>query len=86
MCRRRTNKRSCCNPLVLSDVVMPKLSGPEVVRRIQRFRPGIKTLLMSALAGEALGRHNVDPSMSVLRKPFTKDSLGKKIRAVLDEA
>lgn len=68
--------------LVLTDVVMPEMGGPELVRQLRAERPALKVLYMSGHSGKqgALGAE------AVLEKPFTLDSLSKKVRDVLDRA
>ncbi|OGK87981.1 MAG: hypothetical protein A2X52_13690 [Candidatus Rokubacteria bacterium GWC2_70_16] len=72
--------------LLLTDVVMPHMSGPELTGRIAMLRPGIRVLYMSGYTGEALGRHgDVEPGAALLQKPFTPDILGRKVRETLDD-
>ncbi len=71
--------------LVLSDVVMPHMSGPEVVRRIAAGRPGIRVLCMSGYTDNAVLRHHVlDRQIAFLQKPITPATLARKVREVLD--
>jgi two-component system, cell cycle sensor histidine kinase and response regulator CckA len=73
--------------LVLSDVVMPGMSGPALVERVVAERPRVRTLFMSGYAGDAVTRHGVlEGSPHLLPKPFTSDALGTKVRQVLDES
>lgn len=71
--------------LVLTDVVMPEFGGLELAERLQRERPEVRVLLMSAheeapvWAGAALAQHS-----RILLKPVTPDSLATKVRAALD--
>ncbi len=68
--------------LLVSDVVMPGMSGPELVGRLTRLRPGLKTLLISGYAkGAKLDPHCGD---AFLRKPFTPQDLGGAVRELLD--
>lgn len=66
--------------LVLTDVVMPGMDGPETVSQLRRLRDDFRTLFMSGYADADLG----DPSLDVLRKPFTPQKLGTTIRRLLD--
>lgn len=70
--------------LLLTDVVMPGMSGHELaVQMLQRW-PQIKVLYMSGYTDEMLGRYGVvDPSLAFLEKPFSPESLRRKIREVL---
>ena len=71
--------------LLLSDVVMPGTSGPELVRQLVERRPALKVLYMSGYADEALVPHSVLKSgVAFLPKPFTSETLGRKVREVLE--
>ncbi|MCU0680836.1 MAG: ATP-binding protein [Polyangiaceae bacterium] len=71
--------------LLLSDVVMPLVSGPELARRLGRSRPGLKILCMSGYTDEAVIRHGaLDPGIAFIQKPFTPESLARRVRDVLD--
>lgn len=70
--------------LVLSDVIMPGLSGPETAAQLRRLRPGLRTLFMSGYMGEKIIRHGIQESdFAFIEKPFTPQSLLQKIREVL---
>ena len=72
--------------LLLSDVVMPGASGPELVRRLVERRPALKVLYMSGYTEEAIVHHGVlDPGIGFLHKPFKSGTLGRKVREVLDQ-
>ena len=64
--------------LLLTDVVMPEMSGPELAQRLQAVRPALKVLYMSGYTDDLVGPHGV-----LLEKPFTTDSLAVKVREVL---
>jgi DNA-binding NtrC family response regulator len=71
--------------LVLTDVLMPGIHGPELVKRITERLPGIKALYMSGHADDALLHHGVlEGGLAFLEKPFTRDELTTKVREVLD--
>jgi two-component system, cell cycle sensor histidine kinase and response regulator CckA len=67
--------------LVLSDVVMPGLSGPEVVARLQERTPGLPALFMSGYAPESEGPLG---SAGLVRKPFTVTQLLTTVRSAID--
>jgi CheY-like chemotaxis protein len=71
--------------LILTDVVMPGASGPELVRQLVERRPTLKIIYMSGYTDDAIVHHGVlDPGVEFLHKPFSSESLGQKIREVLD--
>jgi two-component system cell cycle sensor histidine kinase/response regulator CckA len=73
--------------LVLTDVVMPHLSGPEMVSRLRQFRDDFKVLYMSGFTDETIGHHGVvDREAHLILKPYTGDALARKVREVLDGA
>jgi len=72
--------------LLLTDVVMPRMSGPELARNVRFARQEIKVLFMSGYTDEALGLHGVlDAGTQFIQKPFTTDALLGKVRQALDE-
>ena len=72
--------------LVVSDVVMPTMSGRELSERLARMRPQVKVLFMSGYTDDQLLQRGVLQSGSgnFLEKPFTPDALARKVREVLD--
>ncbi len=71
--------------LLLTDVVMPGMSGKEVADRLHELRPSARVLFMSGYTDEAIVRHGVlDANVEFIQKPFTWAKLGKKVRDVLD--
>lgn len=70
--------------LLLTDVVMPGISGRELAERIARSRPGIKILYMSGYTDQAVVHHGILESDAVLlQKPFNMASLATKLREIL---
>jgi len=69
--------------LVLTDVVMPNMKGSELAERLRHVRPGVRVLLMSGYAHEAIFSQCRDRT-AFLAKPFTSVELVEKIREVLD--
>ncbi len=71
--------------VLLTDVVMPGASGPELTRQLVEQRPGLKVIYMSGYTEDTIIHHGVlNPGIAFLHKPFTSDTLGRKIREVLD--
>ncbi|MDB4915020.1 MAG: domain S-box protein [Gemmatimonadetes bacterium] len=71
--------------VILTDVVMPGGSGPDLMRRLALQRPGLKVIYMSGYTEDAITHHGVlDPGIAFLHKPFTSETLGRKLREVLD--
>jgi CheY-like chemotaxis protein len=71
--------------LLLSDVVMREMGGPELARRLVRSRPSMKVLLMSGFEYRSIGQADgVDADAAFLSKPFTPDGLARKVRDVLN--
>ncbi len=68
--------------LLLTDVRMPGMSGPEVAQRVRASRPGIRVLYMTGYGGDALAGTLVDPR-DIVEKPFTLDGLGRRVREAL---
>jgi DNA-binding NtrC family response regulator len=71
--------------LLLTDVVMPEMSGLELRQRFVRSRPHTRVIYMSGYTDETLGRHGtLEADIVFLQKPFRFAELGRKIRDVLD--
>lgn len=71
--------------LVLTDVVMPNMSGRELVEQLAKRKPELKVLYMSGYTDDTVVHHGVlDRGIAFLQKPIMPDALGKKVREVLD--
>jgi PAS domain S-box-containing protein len=71
--------------LLLTDVVMPGMSGRELAERLAEIRPEIPALFMSGYTDDAIVRHGLlPPRIAYLQKPFSPDALARKVREVLD--
>jgi two-component system cell cycle sensor histidine kinase/response regulator CckA len=68
--------------ILVTDVVMPGISGPELAKRIEAARPGMKVLFMSGYSGDALG--TLEDGVGFIQKPFSMESLAARVREVLD--
>jgi len=65
-------------------VVMPQMSGRELIERLTPLRPEMKVLYMSGYTDDAIVRHGLlDERLEFIQKPFTADALARKIRSVL---
>jgi len=71
--------------LLLTDIIMPDMSGVELYDQVRASRPGLKRLYMTGYGGDDLGRRGLlDPDMVVLEKPFNSTTLLARVRAALD--
>jgi len=69
--------------VLLTDVLMPDISGPELAARIARFKPTIKQLFMSGYPeGVLAARGDLPENATILEKPFTAEALARKIRSL----
>ena len=74
-----------CVDLVLSDVIMPGMSGPTLVEYLRRQRPALKALYMSGYMEHPIVENGgINPAVNLVQKPFTPESLVRKVRAILE--
>jgi two-component system, cell cycle sensor histidine kinase and response regulator CckA len=73
--------------VVLSDVVMPGMAGPELASLLIERRPSLKVIYMSGYTDDALDRRGVrEAGVAFLQKPFTRDTLSRAVRDALEAA
>jgi CheY-like chemotaxis protein/two-component sensor histidine kinase len=73
--------------LLVTDVVMPGMSGPEVAQAVTAMRPGTQVLYTSGYTDSQIGHHGVlEPGIAFLQKPFSADDLTRKVRSLLDDS
>jgi len=71
--------------VLLTDVVMPGMDGRQLAQRISAVKPGVKVLFMSGYTADVIAQRGVlDEGVQFLSKPFTRDDLARKMRAVLE--
>jgi CheY-like chemotaxis protein len=71
--------------LILTDVVMAGMNGPELAKEMATLRPGLRVLFMSGYTDNVISHQGVLPAdVAYVQKPFTAESLAEKIRAALD--
>ncbi len=71
--------------LLITDVVMPDMRGPQLATQIRRGRPGLRTLFMSGYSDDSLANGGlVDPGLVLMEKPFSPDALALRVREILD--
>jgi CheY-like chemotaxis protein len=74
-------------PLMITDVVMPGLSGPVLADKLAAARPEMRVLYTSGYADDEVAQHGmVGLDSAFLEKPFTRDALVRKVRELLDLA
>lgn len=70
--------------LLLTDVVLPEMSGRDLADQLQRAQPGLRVLFMSGYTDAAIVHHGtLEKGTPFIQKPFSPDSLSRKLREVL---
>ena len=70
--------------LLVSDVMMPRMSGPELAQRLRGLRPEMRVLFVSGYTDSEIVREGeLEPGTDFLQKPFTREQLATKVREVL---
>lgn len=69
--------------LLLTDIHVPRMAGPELARRARLLRPEMKVLYMSASGGEVPSSAQIEPDPQILAKPFSSEVLDQRVRRAL---
>jgi two-component system, cell cycle sensor histidine kinase and response regulator CckA len=72
--------------LLVTDVVMPLMNGPELADRLRALQPGIRVVYVSGYQDRALAGHGIRPEDFVVGKPFREDELREEVRRALEAA
>ncbi|MBX7244694.1 MAG: response regulator, partial [Candidatus Sumerlaeaceae bacterium] len=73
--------------LVITDVIMPEMDGPEMVRNIHQLLPALPVIYISGYTGqEPAAQELLENNIGYLQKPFSPEELARKIRVILDQA
>jgi two-component system cell cycle sensor histidine kinase/response regulator CckA len=71
---------------MLTDVVMPGMSGHQLAKRLKSLQPEMNVLYMSGYTDNAIVQHGIPgEGVNYIQKPFTVDALARKVREVLDQ-
>ncbi len=72
--------------LIITDVIMPGMSGPQFIEEVRKHRKDMKVIFTSGCTDQAIGRHGVlDSDQNFLSKPYKYDVLDELVRRVLDK-
>ncbi len=70
--------------LLITDVIMPKMGGTDLAKRLQAIKPEMRILYISGFASNIINRESGDEEKAFLAKPFTYEEITRKVRQVLD--
>jgi two-component system, cell cycle sensor histidine kinase and response regulator CckA len=71
--------------MLITDVVMPEMNGPDLAEKLISLYPGLKVLFMSGYTGNVIARYGIqDKGVNFIHKPFSRLALASKIREILD--
>jgi CheY-like chemotaxis protein len=71
--------------LLITDVIMPEMSGRQLADNLREQRPGLRVLFVSGYTDDAIVRHGIlEPGIAFLQKPFAPEALVRKVREVLN--
>jgi len=77
-------REQCPIDLLITDVLMPHMNGPQLAKRLQQVLPNIGILFLSGYTADAAVRQGLRAEAAFLQKPFSPDDLARKTREVLD--
>jgi len=72
--------------LLITDVVMPRMQGPELARRLRAIHPGVRVLYITGYTERVIEDQERSTAATVLQKPFTPSGLLRSVREILDAA
>jgi two-component system cell cycle sensor histidine kinase/response regulator CckA len=79
------NERRSSIDILLTDVIMPHMSGGDLAHKLREMNPRLKILFMSGYTDDMIASHGVlAGETQLIQKPFTAEALGRKLRSVLD--
>ena len=78
------SKRSSTIDLLLTDIIMPGISGRALAQKLCESRSQMKVIFMSGYTGQTIGvQSTFDPGTNFLQKPFKREGLARKVKEVL---
>jgi CheY-like chemotaxis protein len=82
---RIVNQQKGVIDLLITDVIMPGMNGPDLAKQVRELRPQTKILYMTGYSGEFVRSDMLIPGVSFIQKPFTPADLRRKIRKMLSD-